>query len=424
MHLVKEFPEGARLQVAKAYRKDGRWLYWLDFYPGPRALVLGGRAGSAQALAWADGLAPQELVAQGFENAQDPFLLYLRAHFVGAKLVAQGADEAGTLVWDFVKGPLKLRCALGSGEALLQVEGRKDYMRRLELAPLAQLGPTPAALETAAGPVTSDESPEVRAARKKREKLLGRVQGDVASAEGWLAAWSPVCELLREDPLAWGRPQAWEPALLERVRAEVAAGHCAPFVPERLGEAQDHWFRERRKWERRLLGARKRLQELEAGLGKKTKAPLPRSKVAATSQGQAQAPKKKPGVWVEVMTGLWARVGRSAQENAELFKQARDRDLWFHVRGQSGCHVWIPRGQPGLGSKAEPSEELLEWGAQLALANSRAARSGAADVDWTERRYLRTLSGEQGTLKIQRSETRHVRLDRAFEKRVFGKGGV
>ncbi len=425
MHLVKEFPSGARLQVAKAYRKEGSgWLYWLDFYPGPRGLLLGGEAKGGK-MAWADEVAPQQLLAQGFETAQDPVLLYLRAHFVGAKLEGLTSDEAGTSVWDFKKGPLGLRWALGSGEAMLQVEGRRDYLRRLDLAPLAAalggLQPTVGSEEGGAPSTTPALSPEEKARLKKRERLLAGVRLDVETAQAWLAEWTPLCEQLKADPMAWGRELGWEPGLLAKVLKEAAAANCAPFVPDRLGEAQDYWFSERRKWERRLRGARKRLGEVEAT----PTAPAPKKRATpartAGSSGLKETPKKKPGIWVEILEGLWARVGRSAQENAELFRQAKDRDLWFHVRGQSGCHVWIPRGQAALGAKAEPSEEILEWGAQLALVNSRAARSGAADVDWTERRYLKTLSGEQGTLKIQRSETRHVRLDRDFERRVFGK---
>ncbi len=133
-----------------------------------------------------------------------------------------------------------------------------------------------------------------------------------------------------------------------------------------------------------------------------------------------EATKKKPGLWIEIKEGLWARVGRNAAENDELFKQARDRDLWFHVRAEAGAHVWIPYGQTEFKGKA-PSEEILSLGAQLAIFNSKARGSRGAHVDITNRSQLKKISGQSGKLKILRSDVRFTRLDPLFERRVLGK---
>jgi len=180
----------------------------------------------------------------------------------------------------------------------------------------------------------------------------------------------------------------------------------------------------RRRLERKAKVAAERLAKLEQGPARVSKAAPQRLRHTAVPQLTASGrpkPTKKPGQWVEFAPDLWARLGRSATENDELFRQAKDRDLWFHVRGQAGAHVWVPRGQPGFGAKDAAPEHILKYGCQLALYNSRASESGSAFVDYTERRYLKKISGTDGALRILRSEARNTRMDPDFEKRLDGR---
>jgi hypothetical protein len=318
-------------------------------------------------------------------------------------------------------------------EATLEVPDRNIYVQRLSLGSLpkewTQEDPTGEAKVPQGERAHDSEIPSAES--KRHERLQAKVEADRAEGQNWLDRFGSVCEALEKEPERWKKAELWqshERALLE---GEIEAGRLPPWGAQNLGRAQDLLYRARRRARRKVEGAQKRLAQIQSkelqGLRERSlRAEEISGKALGAARGalpkEASRPRKKPGLWVELVEdALWARVGRSQSENAELYRQARDRDLWFHVRGQSGAHVWIPRGQARLGAKSEVAEELVKMGCQLALLNSKARSSGAADVDYTERRHLRAIKGEPGKLEILRSETRFVRLDEAFEKKVLAK---
>lgn len=359
------------------------------------------------------------------EAASHPLGLYLKAHVVGqkverAELLADGfalhMRPSGN-VWELEFRDGKLAATVRRAE-----EPAKPYRQTLALAAgTREQGPGEVD-ESAPVALAPQESPEERRLRKKRERLLENVRRDRDGAREWLDRFAPVLKRLMEEPRAWAEPEVWsieERALLDE---EIRQQKLPPFGAKNLGSAQKALFEERRRLERKQKLAGDRLAKLERepeATRAKRASPAP----AAAGAPVSRRPSKKPGVWVEISDNLWARVGRSASENDELFRQAKDRDLWFHVRGQAGAHVWIPRGQPELGAKAEASEKILRLGCQLALINSKASESGSAFVDFTERRYLKKIAGTEGAVRILRSEARDTRLDEAFERRVMKNGG-
>jgi len=92
-------------------------------------------------------------------------------------------------------------------------------------------------------------------------------------------------------------------------------------------------------------------------------------------------------------------VGRNAPQNEEVtFDRGSPDDFWLHVRGLPGAHVIIKSG-----GRRVP-EEVLQRAAQIAAYYSAARESDNANVDVTERRYVRRAAGSRPGLVTYRNE--------------------
>jgi predicted ribosome quality control (RQC) complex YloA/Tae2 family protein len=95
--------------------------------------------------------------------------------------------------------------------------------------------------------------------------------------------------------------------------------------------------------------------------------------------------KSAPYRRVPLMDGYEALVGTSAAGNVMVtFDLARGDDLWLHARGVPGAHL-IVRG--------DPPNEVIERAAELAAHHSAARAATSAEVDVTQRRYVKKIPG-------------------------------
>ena len=91
--------------------------------------------------------------------------------------------------------------------------------------------------------------------------------------------------------------------------------------------------------------------------------------------------------------GLTVLVGLSARGNRFVtFRQAKGDDLWLHAHGLPGAHVVI-RGSRGREELETERRDVLEFAASLAAGHSKGKGSGSVLVDYTERRYVRSVPG-------------------------------
>ena len=89
---------------------------------------------------------------------------------------------------------------------------------------------------------------------------------------------------------------------------------------------------------------------------------------------------------IEVLVGLSARGNRYV-----TFKLARPDDIWLHAHELPGSHVII-KGASRAELEGERSD-ILNFAAQLAAWHSKGRTSGLVLVDYTERRYIRSVPG-------------------------------
>ena len=104
---------------------------------------------------------------------------------------------------------------------------------------------------------------------------------------------------------------------------------------------------------------------------------------------------------VNILVGLSARGNRYV-----TLKAARPEDIWLHAHEMPGAHVII-RGvkrQELEGSR----RKVLEYAASLAAGHSSGKEAGSVPIDYTERKYVRSVPGtvalvtytNPGTLRI------------------------
>jgi len=112
-----------------------------------------------------------------------------------------------------------------------------------------------------------------------------------------------------------------------------------------------------------------------------------------SSSGQVKGPRR-----FEV-EGFPVFVGRNARQNEKLtFGRAGPEDLWLHVRGKPGAHVIIKN------NGRDVPEDTIRRAGELAAYYSSVRESNRADVDVTERRFVRRVSGARPGLVTYRNE--------------------
>ena len=105
--------------------------------------------------------------------------------------------------------------------------------------------------------------------------------------------------------------------------------------------------------------------------------------------------------------GINILVGLSARGNRHVtFKLARPEDIWLHVHEMPGAHVIIK----GVKRSELESDKrnILEYAASLAAGHSSGRESNSVPIDYTERKYIRSVPGtvalvtytNPGTLRV------------------------
>lgn len=108
----------------------------------------------------------------------------------------------------------------------------------------------------------------------------------------------------------------------------------------------------------------------------------------------------KSGPMKVQLDDLTVWVGRNSRQNEEVtFVKGKPEDTWLHIRGMPGAHVLIKNS----GRPVSPS--VIRRAAELAAYYSGARKEGRAEVDVTERRYVRKIKGGRPGMVTYRNES-------------------
>ncbi len=132
-----------------------------------------------------------------------------------------------------------------------------------------------------------------------------------------------------------------------------------------------------------------------------------RAYLAKRRSAPSEAPKRYPGLSLE-LEGWLLLVGRSAAENDQLLRRhVRGNDLWFHARDYAGSYVFV-KAKAG---KSVPLSIMLAAGT-LALYYSKARSSGGGDLYYTQAKYLRRAkNGPKGLVLPTQEKNLHVKIE-------------
>jgi len=97
--------------------------------------------------------------------------------------------------------------------------------------------------------------------------------------------------------------------------------------------------------------------------------------------------------------GYTLLVGRNAPENADVLRQAGKEDFWFHAKGIPGGHVAIRI------EEKEPPESVMLEAARLAAYYSKGREWDKVPVDFTLRKDVRSIPGQEAHVTYRNQKT-------------------
>ena len=263
----------------------------------------------------------------------------------------------------------------------------------------------------------------IRTTRKRTERLLANLEGDVASDTDpeQLRLFGELLKFnLHDLPLRRDRVSLVN--LFDPEAPVVEVPLQSSLSPRQNMERYFHRYKRltaaRQQAAERLLEGRRRLDALGvAAVATQAATTLEELERVADDVGfrRAAEPSKRRPHRAEgphrfrSAEGLDILVGRSAAENSELtFHLARGNDLWLHVEGYTGSHVVVrvPKG------KTVPKESLLD-AATLAVHFSQLRRAGGGPVAYCACKYVtRPRGASPGQALYSQSKTLHVTVER------------
>ncbi|MEE2643782.1 MAG: NFACT family protein [Myxococcota bacterium] len=256
-----------------------------------------------------------------------------------------------------------------------------------------------------AAQLDADRRRLLKRARKKLERRMKALEGDLARAEEGRAA-QRLGELLKGEAHRLKRGLSsvsvtdwFDPAL---PRVEI------PLDPRLDGpENLQSFFKRARRAIRGEALARARLEETELALLELEELATERREGESLEALEAQlwraglyrpppqrskkskAAQRKPYQLFLSAQGERILVGRGGRDNhLTTFQVARGRDLWLHVRDAAGAHVIVPVERDG-----EAHRETLLDAAALAVHHSKLRGEEKVSVRCCARKYVRAVSG-------------------------------
>ncbi len=77
------------------------------------------------------------------------------------------------------------------------------------------------------------------------------------------------------------------------------------------------------------------------------------------------------------------KIGQSAQDNFDIIDESNPNDLWFHLYGESSCHV-IATINTEIKLDKKQKRQIITQGALLCKQNSRHKSSKDVNIIYTE----------------------------------------
>ena len=115
---------------------------------------------------------------------------------------------------------------------------------------------------------------------------------------------------------------------------------------------------------------------------------------------------KFPDIKKIQIDGYNVMIGRDAKSNDYLtFIEAKDEDIWMHVKGVPGSHVVI-RVVDNL-----PTPEVLKYVAELAKKNSKSSKEQSVKIVYCKRKFVKKEPGmNDGQVKVDYKNSEEITI--------------
>lgn len=357
---------------------------------------------------WSPMLLPLTEAPEAALKPAKPLQLFLRAHFTGHRLTGVGRrEDLGRAIELGFGGEeqrrIEVRLWPHGGNLIAAADGKRVAWRKpTDEGPglkTAMAEPEARTLET-----ILDEWIQLRFARKDvgaKEKAKKSKDSPEARREKEIARLEKAVSKVREEIAAksetpWRAVGEW----LTGNQSLGAPENLRAFIDQRRSLAWniENCFTRAKEVEKKLVSTHERLARLEQDLAVARTAPL--SQMPAHAAGQVRAKSKGAAGGAKYRTvnlpgGLTAKVGKSAQDNIQLLRNARPWDLWMHLRDYPGSHAIVSREK----SKNVSDETLRAVGAALVDqtfgAKSKQHSGERFEMIVAECRFVRPIKGDR-----------------------------
>lgn len=95
-------------------------------------------------------------------------------------------------------------------------------------------------------------------------------------------------------------------------------------------------------------------------------------------------------------------IGKNAQNNFEIIDNADDNDIWFHVEGESSCHV-IAHLPNDISLTKKQLKQIVTQGAVLCKSNSRLKSGKNVPIIYTNIKHV-TKTDKIGAVMTQNTK--------------------
>lgn len=159
-----------------------------------------------------------------------------------------------------------------------------------------------------------------------------------------------------------------------------------------ISENRDRAFTKSKDLKRKKLGTLERIQILETQIAKLKSGDI--QKPAAKLGTRAMVKSGSKGQTLNLESGLQAVVGRSAQDNMAILRQARAWDLWLHLKDEPSAHAVIFREKNQKVTDGD-IRQVAQWILDKSKLGKESRRSFKYEVLVVECRFVKPLKGDK-----------------------------
>ena len=159
-----------------------------------------------------------------------------------------------------------------------------------------------------------------------------------------------------------------------------------------VSENRERAFAKSKELKRKKIGTLERIQILENQIAKLKSGEIQKPQPKLGTRAMVKSGSK--GQTLNLESGLQAIVGRSAQDNMAILRQARAWDLWLHLKDEPSAHAVIFREKNQKVTDVD-IRQVSQWILEKSKLGQQSRRSFRYEVLVVECRFVKPIKGDK-----------------------------